>query len=210
MRAMAGLNAPIRTSVALVAMLVMAGCQTPKPLHTVKQPWFALGEAAGPIPAAIVARPGELGGVRGALSVNVQGELNRLARRVQAVIADVEKVVVTVKPNGGAEVSQTVLKGAINLGQTTVTFAALPVGEAIVTVAAFDVAGNNIGSSIQYANVTAGQVSTVSVALQLSPTVTTGSSGAGTGVGGLATNVSIVNLSGFINSRNAGMIQLSD
>ncbi|MNS28937.1 hypothetical protein D3C72_609260 [compost metagenome] len=128
----------------------------------------------------------------GELTVSFQGELAQWSRRVLATVADVEKVVVTVKPTGAAEVSQTVLKAAIVSGQTSVNFQSLPPGAATVTITAFDATDASIGTVTKSTTVTAGQTATVNVALQLVPTIGSGSSG-GTPptTGGIAANVTL-------------------
>lgn len=176
-----------------LSLLFASGCQAPVQLHQLKQPWFALGQADPAVPSLVAGQPSS---ASGQLSVRFDGELARLAqaRRIQATVAEVDSVVVKVLPQGGTEVSQTVAKTALDNGQTSVTFQGLPPGAVTITITAFDAAGANIGSITKTATVAAGLVTTVDVALQLSPTFAGGSNGGGgtPTTGGLATNVTII------------------
>ncbi|MFN3428427.1 MAG: hypothetical protein ACK46X_00585 [Candidatus Sericytochromatia bacterium] len=173
-----------------LAVLALAGCQAPVALHQWRQPLFALGADApsSAVPVQVGVRPA----VSGDLTVTFSGELAALRQRsVLATVADVDRVVVTVKPNGAAEVSQTVQKAAIANGQTTVTFSGLPVGDAVVTITAYDASGASIGSTTKTAAVTAGQVATVGVSLQLAPTYTGVGGGSAPTTGGLSAQVTL-------------------
>lgn len=203
---------PLRPWLALsLGTTMLAGCQTSTPLFALKQPLFALGQAA---PAAPVAVAGQVTDQQGALTVNFQGDLARLGlarqRRVLATLSDVDHVTVTVKAAGGAEFSKTVDKAAIANGTTSVTFDALPVGLATLTVSVFNAAGAAIGSAVKPANVTAGQVVSVNVAVQLAPSYT-GPSGGGMGAstGGLTTNVSLVNGPSFAATKPGDILGTS-
>jgi hypothetical protein len=174
-----------------LSVLFASGCQAPMQLHQLKQPWFALEQADQAVPTLVVGHPAA---ASGQLTVRFDGELARLgqARRIQATVADVEKVVVTVLPQGGAAVSQTVLKAAISDGQTTVTFAGLPPGAATVNITAYDVNGANLGATVKSVTIAAGQVTDLAVPLQLNPTyVVGGGSSGGATSGGLAANVTL-------------------
>jgi streptogramin lyase len=174
-----------------LSLLFATGCQWPMQLHQLKQPLFAVGQADQAVPTFVAGPPVV---ASGQLTVRFDGELARLSqgRRIQATVADVDSVVVTVLPQGGAAITQTVPKTALNNGQTSVTFQGLPPGAATVTITAFDAAGVNIGSVTQAATVTVGQVATVDVTLQLNPSVVGGGTGGGTPTtGGLAANVSL-------------------
>lgn len=129
----------------------------------------------------------------GVITVNIQGFLNDLSkrRRVLATVADVFYVTITVRAADGAEFSQTIEKAAITNGQTTATFSGLAPGDATVTMKAFDTTNRAIGSSTQTATITAGQNTTVSLALTLDPTYTGGSSGGGASTGSLTANATI-------------------
>jgi hypothetical protein len=175
-----------------LSLLFASGCQAPVQLHRLQQPLFAFGQADQAVPATAAANlPAS---ASGRLTVRFDGELARMgpARRIQATVADVEKVVVTVTPQGGTAVSKTVLKAAITGGQTSVTFDGLPPGAATVTIAAFDAAGVNIGATSQQATITVGQVASLNVGLQLNPTYTPGSgSGGAGGTGGIAADIQL-------------------
>jgi streptogramin lyase len=190
-----------------LSLLLASGCQAPMQLHQLKQPLFAVGQADHPVPALVVGHPSA---ASGQLTVRFDGELARLSqgRRIQATVADVEKVVVTVTPANGAAVSQTVLKAELNNGQTSVTFNGLPPGDATITITAFDAANANIGSTTRTATVTVGQVATLDVALQLSPTIV--SSGGGSSsptTGGLTTNVTLQDGAVVQNLPDGGVVE---
>lgn len=176
-----------------VGTALLAGCQTTTPLFALKQPLFALGQSRSE-PAA-VAVAGEVARLPGSLTVSFDGDLARLGlarkRRVLATIADVDHVTVTVKASNGAEFSKTVDKAAIAAGTTSVTFDALPAGPVTVTITAFDGTGAGLGSTQKTAQVLAGQVASVDVALQLNPTYTGAGGGSTTTTGGLTTNVTL-------------------
>lgn len=181
---------PLR-AIALSVMFA-SGCQAPVQLHQLKTPLFAMGQADPSAPAQVI---GQASLASGQLTVRFDGALSRLAqgRRIQATVADVEKVVVTVTPQGATPVSKTVLKTAITGGQTSVTFDGLPPGNAAVTISAFDAAGVNIGSTSQQATITAGQVASLDIGLQLSPTyVPSGGSGGSSNSGAIATNIQLL------------------
>lgn len=174
----------------LAAAITLTGCQAPTALHQLRQPLLVLGMDAPAVsgPTQTAARPLAVG----ELTINFSGELAKLRKRsVLAAVADVDRVVVTVKPAGGAEVSQTVLKAAIANGQTTVTFPGLPAGDATVIITAFDAAGLNIGSAVKTATVLAGQVASVDVNVQLAPTYAGAGGGSSPTTGGLTTNVTL-------------------
>jgi sugar lactone lactonase YvrE len=174
-----------------LSLLFASGCQAPMQLHQLKQPWFAMGQADQPVPAAAASRPAS---AAGQLTVRFDGELARLgqARRIQATVSEVEKVVVTVLPQGGVAVSKTVLKADLTGGQTTVTFDGLPPGDATVTITAYDVDGANLGTTVKSVAIVAGQVADLAVPLQLNPTyVVGGGSSGGPTSGGLAANVTL-------------------
>jgi sugar lactone lactonase YvrE len=182
------------TKAIALSLLLTSGCQAPMPLHQMKQPWFALGQADPLVPATAANLPAS---ASGQLTVRFDGELARLAqgRRIQATVADVDSVLVTVLPQGGTEVIQTVPKTSLINGQTSVTFQGLPPGDATITITAFDAAGANIGSIIRTATVTTGQVTTVDATLQLNPSIIGGGTGGGgtTTTGGLAASVTLSN-----------------
>jgi sugar lactone lactonase YvrE len=187
----ATMNTQLPMRAIALSLLFASGCQAPVPLHHLKTPLFAMGQTDAPVPTMVVGQPSA---ASGQLTVRFDGELARLAqgRRIQATVADVEKVVVTVTPQGGSPVSKTVLKAAITGGQTSVTFDGLPPGNATVTITAFDAAGVNIGSTSQQATIAVGQVATVDVGLQLNPSfVAGGSTGGGASTGGLTANVAL-------------------
>jgi hypothetical protein len=173
-----------------LGVLITSGCQSTLPLHAMRQPVFAMGQHGEPAGVAIATRPNA---TVGGLTVSFQRELAQWTRRVLATVGDVEKVIVTVKPTGAADVSQTVLKAAIANGQTSVSFQSLPPGVATVTITAFDATDASIGTVTRSTTVTAGQTATVDVTLQLAPTIVSGSSGGGSTptTGGIATNVTI-------------------
>lgn len=174
----------------LLAALALTGCQAPLSLHQWRQPLFALGPDTPSIavPNQTTARPT----MSGDLTVNFASELAKLRKRsVLATVADVDRVVVTVKPNGAAEISQTVQKAAIANGQATVTFSGLPVGDALVTITAYDAGGASIGTSTKTAVVTAGQVATVDVSLHLAPTYVSPGGGSAPTTGGLTAQVTL-------------------
>lgn len=174
----------------LAAAVALTGCQAPTALHQLRQPLLVLGMEAPAMTGATrtTARPLALG----ELTINFSGELAKLRKRsVLAAVSDVDRVVVTVKPAGAAEVSQTVLKAAIANGQTTVTFPGLPAGDATVIITAFDAAGLNIGSAVKSATVLAGQVAAVDVSVQLAPTYVGAGGGSSPTTGGLTTNVTL-------------------
>lgn len=175
---------------ATLSLALLAGCQGAPPLHALKQPLFAMGQASSSDSVALTPAGRHLG----VLTVSFMRALSAIAaRRVMATVTDIEKVVVTVTPAGGGPVSETVLKAAIDAGQTTVTFQGLAPGAATVVISAFDADGQNIGTVTQSASVAAGQTTTVDMVLQLDPTFTSGTGGGGTGptTGGLTANVTI-------------------
>lgn len=177
-----------------LGVLITSGCQSTVPLYAMKQPIFALGQDDAKLVEVGTSSSAAVG-TAGGLTVNFASELSQMRRdrRVLATIADVEKVVVTVKPSGAAEVSQTVLKAAISAGQTSVSFSSLPPGEATVTITAYDASNTGIGTVIKTAMVNAGQITTVDATLQLSPTmVGVPGGGSGPSTGGLTANVTIV------------------
>lgn len=146
----------------------------------------------------------------GQLTVRFDGELARLTqgRRIQATVADVAKVVVTVTPANGAAVSQTVLKAELNNGQTSVTFNGLPPGDATIIITAFDAANANIGSTTRTATVTVGQVATLDVELQLSPSyVSSGGGSSSPTTGGLTTNVTLQDGAVVQNLPGGGVVE---
>lgn len=94
---------------ALSATLV-AGCQAALPLHAMRQPLFAVDQQGAAATMPVAASPST---TAGKLTVSFKGDLAQWTRRVLATVADVEKVVVMVRPAGTAELSQTVPKAAI-------------------------------------------------------------------------------------------------
>lgn len=175
-----------------LSLLFASGCQAPVQLHRLQQPLFALGQADQAVPAVAANLPAA---ASGRLTVRFDGALAQLSqgRRIQATVADVDKVVVTVTPQGGAATSKTVLEAAITGGQTSVSFDGLPPGAVTITISAFDAAGGNIGAIVQAATVAAGLVTTVDMTLQLNPTFAGGGNGGGgtPTTGGLATSITI-------------------
>jgi hypothetical protein len=195
-----------RWAIAL-SLLFASGCQAPMQLHQLKQPWFAMGQADQPVPAAAASRPAS---AAGQLTVRFDGALARLSqgRRIQATVSDVEKVVVTVTSSSGAVVSETVLKAALNNGQTSVTFQGLTPGEATITITAYDGANANIGSTTKTATVTVGQVATVEVGLQLSPTyMASGGGSSSPSTGSLTTNVLIQDGPVVVSQPGGGVVE---
>jgi streptogramin lyase len=190
-----------------LSLLFASGCQAPMQLHQLKQPWFALSQTDQTGPVIATSLPSS---ASGKLTVRFDGDLARLmhGRRIQAMVADVERVVVTVTPAGGTAVSETVLKAALNSGQTSVTFQGLTPGEATITITAYDAANANIGSTTRTATVTVGQVATVDMALQLSPTyVASGGGSSSPTTGGLATTVLIQDGPVIVDLPGGGVVE---
>lgn len=175
----------------LVVALALAGCQTPLALHQMKQPLFTLGADSPGDGVTITGHPAQDQPV-GQLMVSLQGALASMRRRVLASVADVDHVTVVVAV-GGATYSKTVDKTALTAGQTSVTFDSLPVGSATVTITAYDLNGQAIGTTSKHATVTAGQVASVDIKLQLDPTILPSTGGGSTATtGGLTTNITVV------------------
>jgi streptogramin lyase len=176
-----------------LSLLFASGCQAPVPLHQLKTPLFAMGQTDAPVPTMVVGQPSA---ASGQLTVRFDGALAQSSqgRRIQATVADVERVVVIIKPHGAAEISQIVLKAALAGGQTSVTFSGLPPGDALVTIKAFDMAGAIIGAATKIATVIVGQIGSVDVAMQLAPTYLPPSGGGtSTSTGGLSAAISLLN-----------------
>jgi hypothetical protein len=90
------------------------------------------------------------------------------ARRVQAVMADVERLAVEVQAS--VTIVKFIDKAAFAAGQTTLTFTGLLSPQAVITVKALDAEGRVIGHARQNATVVAGQPIVVDMAVALEPT----------------------------------------
>lgn len=183
---------------ALAGTLALSACQGPAtrvPYIFQIAPDVAVSGAAvsptGRTPVTDPSVPRHLG----VITVNIQGFLNDLTRqrRVLATVADIFYVTVTVKAADGAEFSKTIEKAALINGQTTATFSGLAVGDATVTMKAFDAANRAIGATTKTATIAAGQNTAVDITVTLDPTYTGGSGGgSSTTTGSLTTNGTFV------------------
>lgn len=91
------------------------------------------------------------------------------ARRVQAVVADVDHLLVTVKASDGAEPTQRIEKSSFSGSDASVSFSSLASGAATVEVKALDAASRVLGKASVPATVTPGVLTHVDVPLQLEP-----------------------------------------
>lgn len=114
----------------------------------------------------------------GELTVSIRGLLPPASqRRVLATTADIARVQVIITPTGGQPVKRDVTAAQIAAGVTSVTFTGLPPGPAQVTIYAFDVNNQVIGSSSQTVAVLSGVTTAVALTVTLNPTYTNGPGG---------------------------------
>ncbi|MBU6428011.1 MAG: hypothetical protein KGR26_03290 [Cyanobacteria bacterium REEB65] len=140
-----------RLAAAVLSVTVLAGCGAPP-----------AGRSLYPMPAAATA----LGTSAAKASLgSVELVFTDASYHTQATAADVSALQITITPSTGAPITQTMTKG----GNAEIDN--IPPGPATVAVVALDSNGNNIGSASQTVDIVAGQVATVSLSIQLVPTV---------------------------------------
>lgn len=91
------------------------------------------------------------------------------ARRVQAVVGDVDHLLVTVKAADGAEPTRRIAASEFTGSDASVTFSSLASGEATVEVRALSAASWVLGKATAQATVTPGMLTQVDVPVQLAP-----------------------------------------
>ena len=91
------------------------------------------------------------------------------ARRVQAVVGDVDHLLVTVKAADGAEPTRRIAASEFSGSDASVTFGSLASGEATVEVRALSATDQVLGRASVQATVTPGLLTQVDVPLQLNP-----------------------------------------
>jgi streptogramin lyase len=91
------------------------------------------------------------------------------ARQVQAVLADVAGLSVTVRGWGGTTRMRTLDAASLLQGQASVSFDGLPAAQVEVTLKALDVDGRVIGATTQVADMSPGRPTQVAMSVQLEP-----------------------------------------
>ena len=132
-----------RLLASLLVLGLVSACQTP----AVAPERFALEAAASP-----------------SLVVRVKSP-----RRVQAVVEDVDHLLVTVKAADGAEPTRRIASSEFADSDASVTFGSLASGEATVEVRALSAASRVLGKATAQVTVTPGVLAQVDVPVQLNP-----------------------------------------
>lgn len=134
------------------------------------------------------------------LVVNISQFLSKF-RRVLAVPAVVNKVIITVTASDGTVFTEILDLAKLTAGHTSVTFNGLVPGETTIVIEAYDATDKVIGSSRDTARITPGVIAQKDMGLSLGPTQQRlgGSGGGGSstpGVGGVTLDLTLTELSG--------------
>lgn len=89
--------------------------------------------------------------------------------RIQATLADIERMEVSLEMASGATRERTVLKQALASATASLSFTELPTGAATLSVEAFDAPGRSLATASLTTTIVAAQTATATVSLDLAP-----------------------------------------